>query len=413
MPGPPPMPTSSRTVMGGRFKLVANLGDSGVAEVFVAEQQPLGQKVQLKVLKKDLRGDAEMMARFRREAELLASVDHPAVVRVLDFGADRDGTILVMEHVDGQPFDTLLRDGPMEPRRAVHLFSQLAHGLGAIHAKGIVHRDLKPENVVITGALMGEQAKLVDFGIARLFDPASGDSPAKRFDSAIVDGAQLIGTPAYLSPEQARGEPATPASDVYSFGVLAYLMLTGRLPFTGDADALMRHHLSSRPPALEAVLPGLARHPQLTAVVMRCLEKNPVDRFENGQALAAAIDQIDSAGLDERPVMVLARPGPSWSGRLLVLLLSVGAAFAPRIAMERPLAPSTWARWLLRAGRPGLALAALQSAPTASSAQWLAQKARVLHAQGHDEEVRQMMASSCLQILALAPELRAVEACDR
>ncbi len=413
MAGPPPLPTKGRTVMGGRYRLLAHVGTGSVGEVFHAELVSSGQPVAVKILKDDLRGDAEAMARFRRGAELLATVDHPAIVKVLDHGADADGTMVVMERVEGEPFDHLLREGPMHPRRAVHLFSQVAHGLAALHAKGIVHRDLKPENVVITGGLLGEQAKLLDFGLARLADPEQAATPAQAWVSGVQKAGRTVGTPAYAAPEQVRGEPGDARSDVYSFGVLAYLMLTGRLPFTGDADQLLQHHLSSQPAPMTSVLPGLARHAALCAVVMKCLEKNPLDRFQDGAALAAAIDLIDSGGLEERPVMVLERPSSGWGGRLMLLVLSLLLALAPRLALERPLEHATWARWLLRAGRPGLALEVLGGAPSATEPRWIAAKAVALHQQGHDEQVRALMAGACRQILSYAPELRAVEDCSR
>jgi len=403
MPGPPPLPTHDRTVLAGRFKLLAHLGSVATADEFLAEQVGKNRKVRVKILSKDFRGDHEMMARFKRQAELMSSVDHPAVVKVIDFGADRDGTILVTEDIEGEPMDALLRDGPMEPRRAVNLFSQIAHGLAALHFKGIVHRDIRSENVIIHGTLLGEKAKLIEFGIARMFDPELTDSPDKRFVTGVNE-IQSIGTPAYLSPEQARGEPAGPRSDVYSFGVLAYLMLTGQLPFTGDADAQLRHHLQSIPRSPEVVVPALKAHPQLTALVMRCLEKNPVDRFPDGGALAHAIDQIDSAGSGgARPQMVLGRGGRGFFGSVALLLLAVLCGAAPAIAVERPLEHASWAHWLVRFGKPSLALEVLGQAPSAVSPRWLAAKAEALHALERDAEVRALSAEHSASIRSYAP----------
>lgn len=401
MAGPPPLPMQEKTVLAGRFKLLAHLGNGGSSEEFLAEQVGKDRKVRVKVLSKDFRGDSEMMARFRRQAELLSSVDHPAVVKVVDFGADRDGTILVTENVEGEPMDALLRNGPMEPRRAVNLFTQIAHGLAALHFKGIVHRDIRSENVIIQESLLGEKAKLTEFGIARMFDPEMTDTAAKAFVTSITD-VQSIGTPAYLSPEQARGEPAGPRSDVYSFGVLAYLMLTGQLPFTGDADEQLRHHLQSKPRGLEQVRPELKKHPELCKLVMRCLEKNPVDRFPDGSALAHAIDQIDSAGLPDRPQMVLEREGRGFFGTLMLLVVSLLLAGAPAIIAERPLQHATWAKWLVKAGRPSLALEVLGDGP--QEPRWVATKAMALHALKRDSEIDALRAHYCLALENYAAE---------
>ncbi|HMK73807.1 MAG TPA: serine/threonine-protein kinase, partial [Myxococcaceae bacterium] len=158
-------------VLDERFRVLGHLGGGGMGEVYLAEQVSLGRKVALKVLKREVGQQPGMSERFRREARLLSSVEHPAVVRVIDFGESEEGTCLVMELAEGETLLQALEKGPLEPDRGRQVMVQLAEGLEAIHEKGIIHRDLKPENVVLTAGPRGEQARLLDFGIARLVEP--------------------------------------------------------------------------------------------------------------------------------------------------------------------------------------------------------------------------------------------------
>ncbi len=262
--------------------MLAPLGGGGMGDIFLGEQVSLGRKVALKVLKQDLSLDKGMCERLEREARLLASVDHPAVVRVIDFGEADGRTVLVMELAEGTTLEQLLKDGPFSPRRAVPLLVQLAEGLAAIHQRGIVHRDIKPENVVVSDSVRGEQARLLDFGIARL-EEASGDE-------CRPTGAMVLGTPEYLSPEQAVGARVEGGSDLYSFGVLAFRMLSGVLPFPGPtARELLAQHVAAPPIPLDVAAPELEAHPGLCELVMRCLEKNPAQRPVSALALAAAL----------------------------------------------------------------------------------------------------------------------------
>lgn len=297
--------SKDRLVLGGRFRLLRHLGGGGMSEVFLAEQVSLGRKVALKVLKRDLGSQPAMSERFRREALLLSTVDHPSVVRVIDFATDpKDGTVLVLELAEGETLEHALRLEPFEPKRALRVFLQLAEGLAAIHDKGIVHRDIKPQNVVIGQTPRGEQARLLDFGIARLMelgeedtrdlvgrDPEdTGPLPPLHADPFVSHPGQAVGTPAYVAPEQAMAQPVDPRTDVYSFGVLAFRALAGRLPFEGpDTRDYLEQHVKAKPPRLDEVAPHLADWPALVKLVMQCLEKKPDARPKDGHALAAAL----------------------------------------------------------------------------------------------------------------------------
>jgi serine/threonine-protein kinase len=269
-------------VLEGRFRVIRPLGSGGMGEVYLGEQVSLGRKVAIKVLHHDLHMQAGMAERFKREARLLSAVEHPAVVRIIDFGESGDAACLVMELVEGVSLYEALHSGPLAPARALAVLHQLAEGLAAIHEKGIIHRDIKPENVFLTRGPRGEQARLLDFGIARLVEPEA--------DSAVSQVGVVLGTPEYLSPEQAIGARVDTRSDLYCLGVLAYRILSGRLPFEGPSPRqFIAQHANAAPLPLDRAAPAFATNPSLVSLVMRLLEKEPANRFQSAQELAEAL----------------------------------------------------------------------------------------------------------------------------
>ena len=261
-----------------------------MGEVYLGEQVSLGRKVAIKVLHADLMVHPSMIERFKREARMLSAVEHPAVVHVIDYGQAEVGACLVMDYVEGENLYDVLQVGAMAPSRALPLLYQLAEGLAAIHDKGIIHRDLKPENVLLTKGLRGEQARLLDFGIARLVEPDASSSNLSQV-------GLVVGTPEYLSPEQAVGAPVDPRSDLYSFGVLAYRMLSGQLPFPGPGPTqYVAQHAAAEPMHLIEAAPTLAAHAALVALVMQLLQKAPTHRLQSATELVDALGALSAAG---------------------------------------------------------------------------------------------------------------------
>lgn len=285
--------TSNRLVLGGRFELIRHLGGGGMSEVYLAEQRSLGRLVALKVLKRNLGSQWVMNERFRREAKLLSSVDHPSVVRIIDFESNEiDGTVLVLEYAEGFTLEQALAPGAFRPERALPVLRQLAEGLAVIHERGIIHRDIKPQNVVLSPTSSGEQARLLDFGIARLIELHQSrgglTTPASEPLSTI---GQAVGTPAYVAPEQAMASAVSTRTDVYAFGVLAYRTLVGQLPFPGpETMDFLKQHVEMPAPALLTVAPQLAQWPALVHLVDDCLAKSPEARPRDGRAVVQALE---------------------------------------------------------------------------------------------------------------------------
>lgn len=248
-----------------------------MAEVWRALDERLRRTVAVKIIKPQLVDDPEFLVRFFSEAQAAAGVSHPNVTTILDFGHTEGRPFFVMEFVAGGP---LKITEPMDSTRALSLVGQVAAGAGAAHAAGIVHRDIKPPNILLTDE---GGAKLADFGIASSLG-------AERLTAT---GA-AIGSPYYVSPEQVTSQEVTPASDVYSLGVVLYELLTGRRPFEGKrATAIAIARVKEDAPAPKSLCPSL--HPVVNALVMRCLKRDPDDRYRDGFDLAEAIDGVRSA----------------------------------------------------------------------------------------------------------------------
>ncbi|MEV0878102.1 protein kinase [Micromonospora echinofusca] len=261
--------------LGNRYRLDERIASGGMGDVWRGTDQVLGRTVAVKSLLPALLDDPDFAERFRGEARTMATINHPGVVDVYDFGNDQQIAFLVMEYVEGDALSaTLARVGRLTPARTMALVAQAADALHAAHVKGIVHRDVKPGNLLVrpNGTLV-----LTDFGIAR-----------SELVAQLTAAGSVLGTASYISPEQATGGVATPASDVYALGVVAYQCLAGRRPFEGDnpLDIAMRH-VRETPRPLPADIP-----PQVRAVVERALAKDPAARWPSAATLAGVARQL-------------------------------------------------------------------------------------------------------------------------
>jgi serine/threonine protein kinase len=274
----------------GDYLLTGELGRGAYGVVFRAFHRARRQSaaVKLLLLPPD---DCAAVRRFRREARLLARLDHPNVVRVLEAGLWRGTPFLAMELVDGGTAQDLLdmRGGPLFPRDAARIAAGACRGLAAAHSAGLLHRDVKPSNI-----LLGRDRvpRLADFGLARL----AGPGPDGFCDSVgQSQTADMLGTPHYMSPEQCRDLPLDARSDVYSLGATFYTLLTGRTPYEGNLVRVMVSHVADPPPDPADVMPSVP--PACREIVLRAMSKSPADRFPNAAVLAEALESAAAAAV--------------------------------------------------------------------------------------------------------------------
>jgi serine/threonine-protein kinase len=280
------MPKSG-LVLGGRYKLTDEIGRGGFGMVYRAHQLNMEREVAVKILPPRFLAIPDVVERFKREAQLASRLRHPNTITVHDYGQQENYLYIVMELLRGEDLaDVLKRERRIEPARAVHIAKQVLRSLGEAHEQGIVHRDLKPENIFLT-KLAGESdfVKVLDFGIAKVAQPGGARDPNMR--QLTVSGS-TVGTPVYMSPEQAAGEEVDPLTDLYALGVILYEMLAGVPPFHDENPVkVMRSHLFEDVPPLKAQ--GLQGSP-LEAVILRALEKDRHARHKNASAFLDALE---------------------------------------------------------------------------------------------------------------------------
>jgi len=255
---------------GGRYAVIEQVGSGGMAYVYRARDELLGREVAVKVLSERFSGDKSFVERFRREAQAAANLSHPNIVSLYDYGAEGDTYFIVMEFIDGRSLAEIIQEeGPLLPERAAEIAADVAKALERAHSAGLVHRDVKPANIMITDS---GQTKVTDFGIVRAL---GGEA-----EQTMTQTGMVIGTAAYLSPEQAQGNPVDARSDVYSLGCVLFEMLTGSPPFSGETPLSIAYkHVREDPPPPSSSNPDVPS--ALDAITLKGLAKNPENRYQD------------------------------------------------------------------------------------------------------------------------------------
>ncbi len=277
-------------ILNGRYQLIERVGSGGMAQVYKAQDKALGRIVAIKMLHESMTSDEGFLQRFQREAHAAANLTHPNIVTVHDIGQDGNRYYIVMEYVEGRTLKQMIRqyngNGRAMPiSRALDLVIQICAGIGYAHRAEIVHCDVKPHNVLVT---RDDRVKVADFGIARAISEATMNQQA----------SQVWGTPQYFAPEQAAGEPATPASDVYAIGIILFELLTGQLPFAADTPTAMAlKHMQEPPPPISEINPAVPQ--QLEKIIQKVLSKEPSGRYRTAGQLGRILSAYRQRSLAE------------------------------------------------------------------------------------------------------------------
>ena len=303
-------------VLQQRYKLTELIGKGGMAAVYKAKDLTLGATVAIKVLLPEVEEESGMVDRFTREAKASAGVNHPNLVKLLNFGQDEDGSnFIVVEYLNGHSLAHLIKEeDQLGVERTLYIFAQICDGLEAAHRKNLIHRDLKPSNVMLINQDDEDDfVKVVDFGLAKF----AGGNQSQQ----LTQTGEVFGSPVYMSPEQCRGLVVDHRSDIYSLGIMMYEALTGKLPLVGDnLVATISKHMNDAPPTFNQARPDLYIPERLEAVVMKALAKLPQDRFASMAEMKAAMEAALPGRLQTEP------------------LASAFRANAPATKTEKPLA---------------------------------------------------------------------------
>ena len=321
------------------YHLVEKLGEGGMGVVWKAEDRRLGRKVALKVLRGEVAGDHDRMARFEREARLLASLNHENISALHGIEEQARSLILVMEYVDGETLADRLKRGPLPLEEALEVSIQIARGLEAAHDSGIIHRDLKTANVMIRP---DGRVKILDFGLAKALapDPPIGDpSSSPTISVSATAGGVILGTAAYMSPEQARGMPLDARTDIWSFGCVLYESLTGEPAFTGETLTDVLAAVLTHSPDLDTIPGDLP--PGLSRVLSRCLEKDPRRRWHHIADVRLELEQTGSGSMPSAAAESVGAASHRWARRAWLpwTLAALFLAAAATLAVRRQMAP--------------------------------------------------------------------------
>ena len=316
-----------------RYRIESKLGEGGMGVVYKALDPQLDRTVAIKVLPQGRLVDRERRQRFIHEAKAASALNHPGIVTVHDAGEAAGVDYIVMEYVSGRTLDRALPAKGLGVSSALRYGAQIADALSKAHEAGIIHRDLKPSNVMLTD---DDRIKVLDFGLAKLFAPAVVAADAKT-ESPLTEAGLVVGTPGYMSPEQADGRKVDARSDIFSFGSLLYEMVTGRRPFTGESSlSTLAKILNDEPTPPSQIAPSVA--PDVERAILRCLRKDPARRYQTMADLKVALDDLaeeaTSGRLAQVPTPRVVRPW-RWAW-VAVIPVVLGAAFFAWQSRQRP-----------------------------------------------------------------------------
>ncbi|MEM9193271.1 MAG: serine/threonine-protein kinase, partial [Myxococcota bacterium] len=276
------------TVLDGRYRLTRLLGEGGVGFVYRGEHVAVGRPVAVKVLQRRYVDHESLRPRFEREAKALASLTHPNIVAIQDYGMSDGNPYVVMELLEGHTLREVIDEGPMDWGRALNILKQLLRALAYAHTHGLAHRDIKPGNIFLQELpRQPEMVKLLDFGFAKFLKGWDRDA-----NENISQVGQAFGTPSYLAPEQATGADTDAHADVYATGVTLYEMLSGQKPFRGTLPEIVRQHLVAPIPSVAEARPDLEHVELIDAIVRRAMDKQPDNRFADATAMLEAVEAI-------------------------------------------------------------------------------------------------------------------------
>src|SRR6185369_12882908 len=268
----------------GPYQLLSQIGQGGSGDVYLAIDTRLDRKVALKLMAADFTGDTERISRFRQEARTTSTLNHPNIVTIFEIGEADNRHYIATEYVEGETLRARLASHFLETKETLSIATQLVDALAAAHDAGIIHRDIKPENIIVRRDGL---VKVLDFGIAKLTSPNAN----ARADHLTTRTGMVLGTAAYMSPEQARGQKVDHRTDIFSVGVLLFEMLSGQKPFEGETwSDVMAAVLVKEPPRLDSIAPQVSA--ALRRIVERCLEKTPEKRFQSAADLGFALREF-------------------------------------------------------------------------------------------------------------------------
>ena len=352
------------------YRLVEKIGEGGMGVVWKAVDTKLDRDVAVKVLPDTVAGDPERLTRFEREAKSVATLAHPNILAVYDFGRDGDTTYMVTELLEGESLRERLSEGALPPRKAAELARQVARGLAAAHAKGYVHRDIKPDNIFVT---LEGRAKILDFGLVA---SATTDEPVRPTDptrTALTAPGKIVGTADYMSPEQVGGDAVDHRSDIFSFGVVLYEMLGGEKPFHRGTMAETITAILREEPSLPSGVP-----PALERVARRCVEKREDERFQSASDLAFAVENalgttssVEASPIEHVAGLVPERPIMRIAAIIAIALLGIAAGFlGGRLVRTDSAAPVRFRQVTFDYGRVSSARYAMDGETFVYAADW-------------------------------------------